>query len=336
MNISLIKDLLFVLSLCSIFLILIFVFFKIFFSIKYEKRVKSFALDTDYEEELSIVDNLLIIFKKFVLKLSKGLEKSKVLSDYSKKIDKLLIYEDSKQISGINVIAYKLMITFIVDLLYIFSLIIKFMDFNIFLLLLISIIAFFLLDIVVYTSFVNKKKLMSEQLLQAVVIMNSAFKSGKNILSVVNIVRKELPSPIKNEFDIIYKDLSYGLSVENCFERFSNRIKLEEAKYITSSLALLSKTGGNIVTVFNMIEKNFYDKLKINNELKSLTSTSNFLYKFLLILPVIFILVIICLNPSYFMPLLTNPIGYVIDFIIFVIYVVYLLIVKKVMKVDKV
>jgi len=167
-------------------------------------------------------------------------------------------------------------------------------------------------------------------------MMNSAFKSGKNILQAIEIVKKELPSPIKEEFEIIHKDLSYGLDLSTVFERFYKRIKLKEAKYITSSLSLLSKTGGNIVTVFNMIEKSFYDRLKIKNELAALTSSSKFLYRMLIGMPIIFVLVIITMNPTYFNPLLTTNIGYIIDVIILVLYIIYIMIIKSVMKVEEV
>ena len=166
--------------------------------------------------------------------------------------------------------------------------------------------------------------------------MNSAFKSGKNIHQAIEIVKKELPSPIKEEFAIIYTDINYGLDLTVVFERFYKRVKVEEAKYITSSLSLLSKTGGNIVTVFNMIEKNFYDRLKIKNELEALTSSSKFLYRMLISLPVIFVLVIVMMNPTYFNPLIRTKLGYVIDLIIILLYVIYIIIIKKLMKVEEV
>ena len=65
---------------------------------------------------------------------------------------------------------------------------------------------------------------------------------------------------VLEEFDIIAKDLNYGLDLTTVFSRFYDRVKVDEIKYITSSLSLLNKTGGNIVSVFNMIEKHFYDK----------------------------------------------------------------------------
>ena len=49
--------------------------------------------------------------------------------------------------------------------------------------------------------------------------------------------------------------MKYGLSVDTVFERFARRVKLQEAVYVSSSLTVLNKTGGNIVEVFSSIEK---------------------------------------------------------------------------------
>lgn len=321
---------------CSIFWILVFLVIKIIFSANNEKRIKDFALDNDDGDSLSIEDGFLKLCLNSIKLLSRLFGKSQVLNDYAKKLEKYLIYNDQKTLKSIDFISLKFLVMFGVQILYFLLLFIKYNRFSFPAFLIGSLISFFIVDVIIILLFKNHKKLIEEQLLQAIVVMNSAFKSGKNIIQAIEIVKKELPSPIKEEFAIIYTDISYGLDLGTVFNRFYNRVKVEEAKYITSSLSLLSKTGGNIVTVFNMIEKNFYDRLKIKNELDALTSSSKFLYRMLISLPIIFILVIVAMNPEYFNPLITTKIGYVIDVLILVIYIIYILIVKKMMQVEEV
>ena len=331
-----IKEVLMSLTLCSIFLILVFLLVRLYFSISYEKRIKGFALDTKTNDELSISDSFINFIKKIIKSLSKILNKSILLNDYAKRFDKYMIYQNSVFLESIDLISIKFLVMFLIQILYGLSTIIKIGEFDIYQFIIVSLISFFAIDIMVIIVYKNEKKQIEEQLLQAIVIMNSAFKSGKNILQAIEIVKKELPSPIKEEFAIIHKDLSYGLSLSDAFNRFYDRVKVLEAKYITSSLALLSKTGGNIVTVFNMIEKNFYDRLRIRNELDALTSSSKLLFRALIIMPIIFILVIVLLNPSYFDALLTTKIGIIIDIIMVTIYFLYIIVINKVMKVDEV
>ena len=127
--------------------------------------------------------------------------------------------------------------------------------------------------------------------------------------------------------------MTYGLSLETVFQRFYNRVQLEDAMYITNSLTLLNKTGGNIVKVFNTIEKNFFEKKKLKTEMHSLTSASIFVYRVLCILPFIFIFVIYILNPTYFEPMFKTTLGRLILLFIVLFYTLYILVIRKVLEV---
>lgn len=315
---------------------ILFLIGKICLTIINEKRLKAFSLDSKETEITSIGDFLKNIFRKFIKRLTKLVKKSSFLTSYGNSFEKHLIYDENSFYNCLDIVSIKIFMMIFCDLLYLISTFIKLSKFNVMIFMFSSIIGFFIIDFLILFLYKRKKGLIEEQLLQAVVIMNNAFKSGKNIMQAVKIVEAELPNPIKDEFKIISKDISYGLDLTVVFDRFAGRVKVPEAKYITSSLSLLSKTGGNIVTVFNMIERTFYERLKIKNELHSLTSASRFLYKMLLIMPPIFVFAIVLFNPTYFNPLISTTIGFITDGVILVLYVLYILLVKKVVKVEEV
>ena len=130
----------------------------------------------------------------------------------------------------------------------------------------------------------------------------------------------------------MYIDLTFGLNTEVAFERFNQRVNNEEAKYITTSLNVLNRTGGNIVQVFASVERNAFTRKKLKEELKSLSSSANAIFKILVAIPVLLFLTIILMNPSYFNPLFTNPIGILILMLCIIIYVSYIVIIRKVVK----
>lgn len=337
MNNLLIKTICIILLIISIFIILSFWLARYCSSLKNRNRIKDFSVDNhfDDDDDESIADKFIAHNIAIVSKLSTFLSKSSILKKYSQYFDKYLSYIGNR-VRGMNFIAIKFLSMLGAQILYIISTTIKYINFNFTTFVIISLFGFFIADLVIIYLYRNKRKLIEEQLLQAIVIMNSAFKSGKNIIQALTIVKDELPNPINEEFKIIYADLSYGLSIDVAFERFYNRVKIEEAKYISASLSLLSKTGGSIVTVFNMIEENFYDRLKIKNELSALTSSSKFLYRMLLVMPIVFVFIIIALDPNYFNPFINSKLGYVLIGFMIIIYLLYIFIIKKVMKVEQV
>lgn len=120
----------------------------------------------------------------------------------------------------------------------------------------------------------------------------------------------------------MYIDLNYGLDLEVVFDRMAKRINLEETRYMASSLVIINKTGGNIIKIFSSIEKSFFERKKLNDELKSVTALSQFVFKTLVTIPIIVFIMIYILNPTYFMPFINTLIGNIILTII-ILYMYY-------------
>ena len=109
-------------------------------------------------------------------------------------------------------------------------------------------------------------------------------------MQAIKIVSDELDSPLGLEFKKMYVDLTYGLSLNVVFKRFEDRVKLSDVNYITTSLMILNESGGDIVKVFESVEKTFFNNKKLKDELKNSTSGSKRMVMMLLLLPVLLIL----------------------------------------------
>lgn len=302
-------------------------------AIRLQKRFEPFSLLPVSRNEKSVLDKLYQRLGRFIKILSRVLSHSAVLQKYSKRYERFISFEEKDMKSPMDYIAAKLLVGTLLLLLNILALLFRQTN-MIFLTCLCSfLIGFFIPDILLRVQFGKKKKMVEEDLLKAIMVMNNSFKSGRTIMQAVEIVKNELDGPIKDEFQKIYMDMTYGLSVDVVFSRFYDRVKLEEIKYITSSLSLLNYTGGNIARVFGTIEKSFFSKKKLANEMKSLTAASNFMYKVLVALPIIFTLVICILNPSYFLPFFTSAFGIILFILTIGLYITYVYLIKKELKV---
>lgn len=306
---------------------------RLYRAIQFEKRLAPFAIDSANSYEPSLFDTLYKIFWMIIKKMAKYLRKSELISKYGERYDKFIVYEERNLKEGIDYVAIKLFLSFLVIILACFSIVFQDIKLDFMLVLLIFLGAFFIPDIFLNIDNARKRKRIEEDLLKAIIIMNNAFSSGKNIIQATEVVKDTLDGPIQDEFKKIYMDITYGLEQDVVFNRFYERVKLEDAKYITTSLALLNKTGGDIVKVFSLIEKSIFEKKNLKNELHSLTASSRFVFKLLAVLPFIFTIVIFMLNPSYFKPLFTSALGIVILTIIVLLYILYILIIRKVLEV---
>ena len=188
-------------------------------------------------------------------------------------------------------------------------------------------------DILFVYQYKRYRSRIENDLLQAIIIMNNAFKSGRSITQAIHLVTEELKGPIGEEFKKMELELSFGLSIDVVFRRFSSRVDLEEVSYLTASLSILNKTGGNIIKVFSSIEDSLFNKKKLKLEMMSLTGSSRIIMYALIIVPLLFIAFVSIINPTYFLPLFTSPLGILLIVIMLILYVTYIYIVRKIMKV---
>ena len=298
-----------------------------------ERKIGRYSIDPINNNTVSFFEKgettLINIIKWF----SKKFNHSEVLKKHVKKYDKHI--ENSKKdiIKPMDYFSSKIvLILFLLIVVVIFN-ILQYRNFSYSQILLVIFVGYFTIDIVLWLKEIRRKKQIEEDMLKAIIIMNSAFKSGRTTMQAIEIVKNELNGPIGEEFEKMYIDISFGLELDVVFERFSKRINSEDAKYISASLTILNKTGGDIVKVFSSIEQSFFNRRKLQHELKTLTSSADVMFKVLVSAPFIIFLLIYVLNPSYFMPLFNTQIGLFILFLIILIFVLYVYFVKRIMRI---
>lgn len=319
-----------------IMVILAFIIFYLIIynnSLKLEKRISKYSIDSIKDKPISLFDLLHDEYSKMILRMSKVLKKSVFISKYASRYNKYITYENDKDACAMDYVSNKIYICLLFVFIIFFARIIEGIYPSLLDLLVSVLLGFYSLDIYFRVYDYIKKKQIEQDLLNAIIIMNNAFRSGRSTMQAIEIVATELKGPIRQEFRKMHLEISYGLSLDVVFERFSKRVDSEEVNYITSSLSILNKTGGNIIKVFSSIEKMLFNKRKLKQEMKSLTSSANMISKILLILPFVFAAFITILNPSYFLPLINTTLGNILLFVIIVVYLLYAFIVNKIMKV---
>ena len=295
------------------------------------KRLTKYAISKDSERH-SLFDIIVSFYVKVRTKFKKVLAKSSDLRKYSIKYEKYLNKENKLIKDGMDYVTTKFILGFAFIFILLVSTFLQNDHVTISRIIIAFSLGFFSLDIFLLTKKKYINYWMKNDLLKTITIMNNCFKSGRSIVQTIEIVAKEIDGPLKKEFEKMSEDLNYGLEIEVVFERFNKRVDLKEVKYITTSLTILNKTGGNIIDVFDSIEKTIFNNKKLEDELKNLSAASKALYQILVFIPIIFTLVIFILDSTYFMPLFVNPLGILIIVLILVIYVSYIILVKRIMR----
>ncbi|MBR7042010.1 MAG: type II secretion system F family protein [Bacilli bacterium] len=310
--------------------LIVTLFLRLNNAFKLEKRIAKYSVRYDKEKsDESLIDKVWHKYISFVKKQRKKIRK--MLPWLTSKYDK---YSVGSEYKAEDFITHKIVISLLFLLLTFISVNIQGKLITMLQIIFSLAVGFYILDIyLLIANRINKRKIEND-MLRAIIIMNNAFKSGKSTIQAVEIASKKLPKPIGYEFKKISEEMQYGLAVDTVFDRFAKRVNIEEAEYLSSSLIILNRTGGNIVAVFDSIEKTLFDKKKLKEELKQSTTVSKLVTKILLFVPVVFVLIIYLLNPDYFDPFFASPLGYVMVLVILVMFIIYAYLLGKIVKVE--
>ncbi len=314
-----------------LFIIIIFIIvivFKQTKSNKYNARLSKYTVNNNSIKTISLGDYCNLVYNRFRDAIVKFLQESIYFRNKARKYERFEFID-----KPLEIIATKFCLSLLFGFLYLISSLYK-NNFDFMVLLLFMIIGYLIYNIYLLINEKMRNKLIEADLLKAIIIMNNAFKSGYNITQALNFVAKDLTGPISAEFKKISSDLNYGLDLKDVFDRFYRRVKIDDINYITSSLSLLNLTGGNLVGVFNNIEKSFTNKKRIKDELNAMTSSSKLVFYILLFMPLVVISILLLLSPSYFSPMIKNPLGILLIFIAVILYIIYIIVIRKILRVE--
>lgn len=318
----------------ALFIVIIFLLRNIIANRK-ASRIQYYSLKPIKNEEISFSERIVNSYLSFVKKFRKLIKKSNYFVMRSKKYEKYIKYKDRDRIQNVDFITNKFIISIIFILLTTISQIFTTKSFSFFGYIINYFIGYYLLDFLLFLNYKRKTRNIENDLLRAIIIMNNCFKAGKSTLQALKVASDELPYPLGDEFKKMYLDMKYGLSIDTVFERFARRVNIDEAIYLSSSLTILNKTGGNIVEVFSSIERTLFDKKKLKEEMKNISAAPKIVVIILSIIPIIFVFIVYLLNPMYFNPLFNSVLGYIIISIIIIMFIIYLILLLKTLKVDE-
>lgn len=298
-----------------------------------EKRYGKYSVEPLVDQSPSLSEKATGVYKRLVSWLTSKIKKSAVVKDYSKRLNKYLLFTKDTYQTSMDIVSAKIIVGFIFLIIAIVSKTLQYKILSFYEMIIPFTLGFFTLDVVYALQYRFYRERMENDLLQAIIIMNNAFKSGRSIVQAIELIGNELPGVIGDQFRRMRKEMATGLSVEDVFRRFAERIDFEEVTYLTASLTILNKTGGNIIKVFSSIERSLFLKKRLKTELKSLTGSSRIIMWVLFFVPVFFAVAITFLNPGYFNPFFQSNIGIILFALMMVLYIIYIFVVRKILKV---
>jgi tight adherence protein B len=137
------------------------------------------------------------------------------------------------------------------------------------------------------------------QLVDALVLIQGAVRSGFSLLQAVEVVEKEMQPPIAIEFQRVTREVSLGLSLGQALENIKDRMNNPDLDLIVTAINIHNQVGGNLTTMLNAVTETVRDRDYLFREARVITTQQRYTSYLLSLLPVFMAGILFMVSPRY-------------------------------------
>lgn len=156
----------------------------------------------------------------------------------------------------------------------------------------------------------KKQRQFDNQLSDALLVLANSLRAGFSLLQAMEMVSQEMPNPISGEFQLALREMTYGTATEAALIHLSERVDSDVLDLLVTAMLIQRQVGGNLAEVLLNIHATIQERLRIQQEIKTLTAQGRMSGYIIAALPFGIAAILSVVNPNYLMVLFKNPIGW--------------------------
>lgn len=232
---------------------------------------------------------------------------------------------------GYDVLSSKILCSLFILFLYIFVSLLYKENIHLVVVLVCLILGYVLLDFFYIFNGRNVYRLVSKDMLGAVIIMNNDFKANRSVEQAINDVIERKKGPIGNEFKKVLDDTELGLSYGEAFLRMYKRTNIDCVLDLSHAFSLYNMIGSDLIEIFDSIEEKIIEEEKFDIQVRSSKAFNKFFVVLFDLLPIVIVVMLFVLNDKY-TKLILEAKGIVLIGLIVLLYIIYIITISKIVR----
>jgi tight adherence protein B len=147
------------------------------------------------------------------------------------------------------------------------------------------------------------------QLADSIDIIVRGIRSGLPVGECMNIIARESPDPIGEEFKLLVEGQKLGMTLKEALEKSIDRVPTADMRFFAVVLIMQQKTGGNLAEALSNLSGILRQRKKMADKVRAMSSEARMTAMIIGALPFLLTGVIWLLNPHYIELLFTDPMG---------------------------
>lgn len=153
-----------------------------------------------------------------------------------------------------------------------------------------------------------------DQLGDTIGLMANSLRAGYSLLQSMELIAKESPSPISDEFGRVVREVGLGISPHQALDNLLRRVPSEDLDLLVTAIKIQSEVGGNLGEILDTIGETIRERVRIKGEIRTLTAQQSISAYVLVALPIALGAALFLINPDYMSgmmvwPFICMPIG---------------------------
>lgn len=109
------------------------------------------------------------------------------------------------------------------------------------------------------------------QLIDALENMKNALHAGFSLPQAFDLVVREQPAPIKQEFHILAQEMRLGVPMEDALKNLWRRMPSEDMQLFMIAVNISKEVGGDLMSVFSTIAHTIRERFRIEGKIQAMT-----------------------------------------------------------------
>jgi len=158
-----------------------------------------------------------------------------------------------------------------------------------------------------YVGFAAKRRIkaFNNQLGDAINLLANSLRSGYSFLQSMELVSREAPTPMANEFRRVVQEVGLGLSTEAALDNLLKRVPSDDLDLLITAVNIQHEVGGNLAQILETIGHTIRERIRIKGEIQTLTAQGRLSGYVITFLPIGLAVAITMMNPDYMSPMFT-------------------------------
>jgi len=111
------------------------------------------------------------------------------------------------------------------------------------------------------------------------------------------------------EFGRLLREIKLGVTMEDALQNMLERLASRDLELLITAVQIQRQVGGNLAEILDNIGETIRERIRLKNEVKTLTAQGRISGLVIGLLPVLIIVVVSMINPGYMLTLIVHPLG---------------------------